>query len=994
MKRLEENKARTRDEMICPNPDCLHNGLEAASIASEWSGDTAMIRGTKCPNPDCKYNNKVPEKEIKRQYVPRPLHKKILSSIKPNKLTVSQFIPIIFILLTIIFVGPLAAGINPIQLGLDAISVEKNVSGQAIGPDGEPLQNVDVYINDSSKLTKTNDNGQFTLKNVSGGEHELVVEPENESLGKRSVYVDISENNVSVEDVNGEQIQNNDGFTVQAYKLGQYSDKKTLNDNYTDEFIVGHQQNYEGYEIEIDVPSETQSYSEPINGKRTGIDITGDPVDEGKLEINFEGEQPQRNKTIQHTNQESKFVVNGNRKPSSVTISDIDFEASQQSEEISSNTDSETTISVNNNPRSKLKFTPTTTKATSKRTVAGTNLNPSTPVVFFTEENERFSTLTINGETTLNKTSIQRTTSDSQLTHRLNGNAGVENVSITVNSLVENTSETYSNSISSSSDETEKRKTQEVYTSNKKATITLKTNVTKETNPNGVTGGYYINNNFIEANNTTEINVGEGDEIGVWVQTEAEEISHSYTHDGEFTVERTEISRDKVEPGESIGVRASVRNPTGETRTETIRLFKDGEEVETEQVRLGPSEEELITVGRTTLETEKVYQINVNNGSAKQVQVGDAAENTARGTVTGEVTVRTDETSSVRLQFDDKTCSLESGESCSLNPTSQLISSEVTYRNADELTYTIDYTSVNNTKGVIIMNDSRQIVYNDKDVKISQNDSLELENVGENSNNLYVRTYQGKGEVTTELKKEGILENATISVNGETVYNDNITVDEIVELQNIDRGETYTVSINANNEYSGTLTWNETTESRPDSVIVNENKACETKIEECDITSETTLGTNTIDFTGFTGSLEYSVTYKEIYFSENATITTPDGQSRNVLNTDRNIDWNATTTIGLSKNTNEIIIEPNEKNTSVSGKLTYESTAPAADEVIIMLNGEEYETISTERDGTKTLTIEGGDLQKGQNTVKVVGDKEGVYTVQISRDVDYYNTSE
>jgi len=993
MKRLEENEARTRDGMICPNPNCLHNGLEASSIASEWSGDTAIIRGTKCPNPDCKYNNKVPEKEIKRQYVPLPLHKKILSSIKPKELSIVQFIPITFILLTIILVGLLAVGINPIQLGLNAVSVEENVSGQAVGPDGEPLQNIDVFINGSSKLTKTDDNGQFKLENVSSGRHELVVEPENESLGRRSVYVNIEENNVSVEDVNEEQIRNNNGFTIQAYKLGRYSDKNTVNDEYTDEFIVAHQQNYEGYEIKIDAPSETQSYSETINGTRTGIDVTGDPTEEGKLEINFEGERTSRNKTIQHNSRESGFVIDGNQKPTSVTITDVDFEASQKSEEISSNTESETTVSINENPRSKLEFTPTNTEATTTRKITGRNLNPSTPTTFFAGENETFSTISINGETTLTRKSVQRTTSDSQITRKLDGNAGVEEVSITVDSLVKNTSETYSGSISSSSSETQERKTQEVYTSDKQAKITLKTEIERETNPNGVNGGYYINNNFIELDGTKELNVQEGDEIGVWVQTEAEEINHSYKHDGDFTIERTELSRDQVEPGESIGVRALVQNPTSETQTETIRLFKDGEEVETEQVRLGPNEEELVTVGRTTLETEKVYQININNGSAKQVQVGDASENTARGTVTGEVTVQTDDTSSVRLQFDDKTCSLQRGESCSLNPTSQLVSPEITYRNADELTYTVDYTSINNTKGVVIMNESREIVYDNKDIKISQNDSLKLENVGTNSTNLYVRTYRGEGEVTTGLKKEGVLENATISVNNEIVYSDNITVDELVELQEISRGETYTISINADNEYSGTLTWNETTENRPDSVVINGNRVCETEIEDCNITSQTTLGTNTVDFTGFTGSLTYSVNYEEVYLSENATITTPDGQSESVFNTNRKIDWNATTSIGLTKDTSEIIIEPDEKNTSVSGKLTYNATAPAADEVTIMLNGEEYNTISTERDETKTITVNRGDLRKGQNTVKTVGDGNGIYTVQISRNVDY-ETSE
>jgi len=987
MKRLGENEAKTREEMICPNSDCLNEGLEAASIASEWSGDIAIIRGTRCPNPDCKYHKKVPEKEIKRQYVPQPLHKKIIKYLKPKEITPPQVLPLAFIVLAVGVVALLAVGLNPVQLGINAFSVEKNVSGQVTGPDGTPIQDADVFINDSSKLAKTDNNGEYLLTNVSGGRHEVVIEPQNKSLGKQSIFIDVSEDNVQTYDVTGENISNQGTATVQLYKIETYSDEETLNRNYTDSFVVAHEQNHQDYNISIDIPSETQSYTEQIQGKRTGVNINGEPNGNGNVQIQFNGTEQTQSKTIQHTSQQSEFTINGNKKPEQIQITDITFEAEEETQSISSNTNSET-VSPNNEPQSNLLFTPTQTEATAERTVIYNDITLSNPTIVSKNDNEQFSSVKVYGETNTTQRTIQRTTSETQLSHQLTANKEIQQASITVNNIIQNSSQSYSDSISASSDETEKRKTKEIYTATTNTTITISTNITDKTNPDGVTGGYYKNDNFVKSNGTTEVSVNKSDNVGVWIQTESENINHTYQHDGSFRVEKTELSRKQVEPGESVGVRAEIRNPTDEAKTETIRLFKDSNEVETETVKLGPQSTELVTIGRTTLETEKVYQINVNNGSPKYVQVGGATENRAKGTVTGTVTVQTESESAVTFDFENTNCELKSGETCRINTSSQFISSDISYRNADEVTYTIEYTAVNNTKGVVIMDNVGRIIYSNKDILLSENNPLILENIETESDKLFIQSYNGNGSISTDIKQEGVLENATVTVNGETVYNDNITVEESINLGEISQDKSYTVTVEADNEYKGTLLWNETIENKPDSLEINNNPTCRESIENCDITAQSELGTNEVQFRNFTGSLTYSVKYNEKYISKKATVRTSTSEKKEVFNTDQTVNWSTTTTVPLQQNTSEIIIEANE-NTSISGQLNYTSTAPTANEVTVYLNGEPYETISTERTETKFTSIESTDLQKGKNTVTVVGDRNGIYTVGVTRNTDY-----
>ena len=986
MKRLGENEAKTREEMICPNSDCLNEGLEAASIASEWSGDTAIIRGTRCPNSDCKYHKKVPEKEIERQYVPQPLHKKLVKYFKPNEITPPQVLPLAFIVLAIGVVALLAVGINPVQLGINAFSVEKNVSGQVTGPDGTPIQDADVFINDSSQLAKTDNNGEYLLTNVSSGRHEVVIEPKNKSIGKQSVFIDVSKDSVQTYDVTGETISSQGTATVQLYKIDTYSDEKTLNRNYTDSFIVAHEQNHQGYNISIDVPSKTQSYTEQIQGKRTGVNINGEPNGNGNVQIQFTGTEQTQQKTIEHTRQ-SEFIINGNKKPEQIQITDITFEAEENKKRISSTANSET-VSPSNEPQSDLLFTPTQTEATAERTVTYDSINLSTPTIIQKNENEQFSSVKVYGETKTTRKTIQETTSEPQLSHQLTANKDVQQASITINNIIQNSSQSYTDSISASSDETEQRKTKEIYTASKDTTITISTNITNKANPDGVTGGYYKNENFVQSNGTTEISVNKNDEVGVWIRTTSENINHTYQHDGSFTVETTELSRKQVEPGESVGVRAEIRNPTDETKTERIRLFKDSNEVETEVVKLGPKSTEVVTIGRTTLETEKVYQINVNNGSPKYVQVGDATENKAKGTISGTFTVQTESESAVKFDFENTNCELQSGETCMINTSSQFIASDISYKNADKVTYTIEYTAVNNTQGVVIIDNVGQTVYSNKDILLSENNPLILEDIETDSDKLFIKSYNGDGSISTDIKQEEVLENATITVNGETAYDDNITVEDSITLGEINQNESYTVTVEADNEYKGTLLWNEITENKPDSLEINDNTTCRDSIKDCDITAQSEIGTNEVQFRNFTGSLTYSVRYNEKYLTKKATVRTPTSEKNEVFNTEQKINWNTTTTVPLTQDTSEIIIEANE-NTSISGQLNYTSTAPTANEVTVYLNGEPYKTINTERTETKFTSIESADLEKGENTVTIVGDRNGIYTVEVTRNTDY-----
>jgi len=1019
----------SRDEMICP--DCYTEGLEEhKAFSNDYSGKAEILKATKCPNPSCRFNSGFPSEIIEEQYKDRSIIEKGVGVVTGGEdgINIGSVIINGIILVGVIVMLASFLGVDFVSFFNDGGSAE--VQGQIYTLEGEPASGVTVQLDNYSSYNATTDgDGVFVIEDVPYGNYSVVAEPPDDSeAGFVEQPVSVSSSGVSLATTGSIAAQYNNSTSslqMQFVSVQPSTREQTIsNKNQLDISLVSPRNLGSGMNVTVIPLDDTQaSGSSDIGMEESTVVVPEGDVIQSQVEVTGEVSTESFNNSYTYTGNEKNIQVYGNLQPESFAV-ELEGNASIPSYTKSStvgggdimNVDVSGDQSVGN-----VSVTLSGLQNTSPNTQSGvyTGANPD-DISIDSESAPSTATVTLTGDISTRSVEDSGTVGNGDLTYDFQGNIPAKDIEFTFTGGEPLNGTIDENRISATG---ESGTTNEQYTLIRNAndtTYQLELGHTVSRSSSLVRAGYSINGNETEISpgeQTIEIDTEEGDTVVIWVEARQENVPTSdYTHGGQFEVESSEVSQSEIQPGGSVGVRATIRNPSSSARTENIRVFKDGNVVSSERISISGGSTKEVVFDRLSFSSEGVHSIEISDGNPMYVEVGEASLDYGSGSIygklsslnaSGQISMDTtgDDSYDCQVSADGGSCTIDSA------PDGEQ-SFAIRQDDVQNTGFNITYMAQNGAENITVD------INGDGENEISHAGVLQKDETISESVTLSSGTYEvdfdveNGGAVPYELvwTEAGSVNQPQVQLNGETVINEGSTFkgSRTYTIDSLPGGEN-TFQFNSQNgePYNAEIEWSEQSDETVPQLLIDDTLVCErsdfNEERRCTIsTANVDAGQVAFTFEGGSDEFEFSVqqTARAVPIRIEAMIndrSTEILQEEAISQTSEGA-WTAEKTIGndVESGNNTAVLSTQQVNgmdVSASGTVSYTYDIAQADTPQIMLEtwrGTSRFNISDSAldangylDSETTVTIPNDTVASGKNSITVQSENNGGVTVRV-----------
>lgn len=1012
----------SRDEMICPA--CHTEGLEEhEAFSDDYSGKAEILKATRCPNPDCKYYQGFPPEVLTDQYHDPSLLKKIASSENSGGPNLGSIIIYGIVIIGIIFMGASAMGVDIASM-IGGDSGQSNINGYVVGPDGEPVEGATVELDGAEITTTTNENGTFILENVSHGQHTVVARPESGT--------GVVEQGIVLSDEGLEAFQGTTMFTtintsseqlgLQLVNVKETKSTRMLSSGQNITYSFASPKNLgDGLQVTLMPINTSENYAtQDVSMGNSTVNVPEGAVLSGNISVTGTVSTSEFENSYTYRGEPQDVRVYGNLEPQEVVV-DLSDEAGTPTYTKEENVSDGETVTVDvsgDGTVGGVEVVLSGGQSSAPNTQEGTYTGENPSVAIDAESAPSTVDVTLTGQVSQSSQSTAGTITGNTLAVDFAGNIPATNATITftggepVNSTVSN------QSVEASGDGGTTTK-QRVLTDNaREGTYELQLDHTILQNSSLVRAGYNIDgvrHEISAGDETVEINATGGETIAIWIEAQQEEMSTAdYTHSGQFEVKNVELQKKQMEPGQDTGVRATFSNPSSSSRTETVRLFKDGDQIQSKRVTIGANGEQTITFNRVSFSSEGIHSIEVNDADPVKIQVGDAELAYGSGRIQGKL-VETGDGGEILFDTtgdDSFDCQVSAdGGTCDIGQVpSGTQSFDMTQRGVKNTSYSISYTSRTGAQGITVD------IGNDGTDDITHPGVLEDGETVTGSVTLEAGTHEidfnveNGGELPYELQwtEAGVVNQPTVSVNGETVINEDESFkgERSYEINNLPNGEnTFTFQSGSGNAYIAEIIWSEqSSETTPRLVIDGETACSKDEFAGGSCTVPTNLldsGSNTFAFEG--GASEFSYTVTQTARATPSRITaTINGQEMTLtrdeaVSTSSSGSWTAEQRVtNVQSGENTVVLSTSQVNgmeTSATGEVGFAYEASQArNPSIVVYNGTAENIVEVSADSldsegylqtNATATIPARVFTHSENNITVRSANNGTVRIAI-----------
>lgn len=1000
MKNPSDIEAEEREDMICPI--CFQNSLEQDNRHKDYEDkQSKLIHATRCGNPDCDKGLLEP-KEVQKQYSPPTLYEKITRDISLQEMVLLGGL-IAFLIFAVVGGFPFGSGSN--GTGTDDGSP---ISGSEVQLTGEIITKEDfsdIEVAVGSEETTLNSNGRFTVVQEPG-EYTVSVDGDSE-YAIDTIPIEIKEDgSVSV---NSNRLYSDSDYTV--------TENETLvvqrNQNYTTkydqivqdttyEYPLNSLDNTDNVSITLE-PILSDSPSHSVDLSQTNKVSVPQNTNSQSLSITSDVKSTERSLTKTYNGEDSQeFNIGGNIDPKEVEI-DISREGGEPVEKRDLYFDSSSSgsnFNVISQNASEFRMNLQSVGRSNISTYDGSSDGLLRQSIEPNENN--IAEVEITGSRTEESETIQGVVNDREVRVDYKGSQPPSDAEITFTdgSIVEDRIDGELLQGDASEGFVSQSTTLIESANASRYRIDFNTNVSQ--NPELTTVGYRINGERFTVDpdrDSVQLDVNSGDTVETFVEASQEELpGGDFSGKDDIKIERVDVQKDSLEPGDSTGVRYFVTNPTNRDIRYTAYLYKNGSKVDekTSLIPSGAFEYAVSFDSRLTFDTEGISSVAVNQHPPIGVSVGDTSiDYGVISSQTEAFEIRESADISVDTNNDGTNdCETSIGGSCSLSPDSLSTTVPISLENVSDVEYQISYTSVSTPTNLFIDTDDDDNSEFEYFGPITEDEpvtaQLELSKV---SDELVVRTGNNrKFNYDISVFERQTAEDPIIYTNGvEQKTISSFTESTSVELADLPSNE-YTMRIETSNNapIEGTISWRNPGETSYPATILNGERVCESK--SCSITALEN-GTNTISFEDWKQlSFDYTLTYKERQIADSVDIVVNGKTQKTILNTGNIVQddvWNTETSVNfIPPGTNTVQLEADGSNISGQLNMTFDRKDVENPKVILSnSNVEEPIEYTVDEDAVSngvlteptSITIDKENLSTGVNTIEFTSTNEGIY---------------
>lgn len=884
MKDPTKIQTTSRDEMICPA--CYEEGLEEhKAFSGDYSGKAEILKATRCPNEDCRFHSGYPPEVLEKQYHDKSTVTKLLDKVggSGDGLNVGSLILNGLIILGVLVMAASFLGVD--IMGFLGGGGEGDIQGQVFGVNGEPVEGVTVKVDNASYNATTNESGVFVLENVSYGEYSVVAyPPNNSSIGIVEQPVSVSDSGVMMANNGSEasqMINNNTTLGLQFVSVESSTTKQTISSGQQLQFSLISPKNLGNNMTVTVIPLQnTENTGEASVGMNENtVTVPEGTVKQSELEVVGEVNTETFSGDYTYTGSSQSVQVYGNLEPSEFVV---ELQSGAGTPTYTERADvgggGIMTINVSGEQTvGPVEITLSGGQSTAPNTQEGVYSGSNPSISIDAESAPSTATVTLTGDVDKQSESDSGQLSGSTFSHNFQGNIPADTVEISFTGGEPLDSTVDERTISASGESGTEVEQYTLIRDASNTTYRLDLNHSVDQNSNLVRAGYAVNGQRTEISTgqkTVEINASAGDTIVIWVEGQQEDIATSdYTHSGQFEVVSSEVSETKIQSGDDVGVRAEIRNSGSNTKTETIRIFRDGQQVQSDSITLNGGESKTVVFDRVSFNSEGIHTIEVSDDNPIQIEVGQASLDYGVGSIHGKLT-RLGATGDVMMDTTGDgsyDCQVSAdGGSCTLGTVaSGQQSFDIRQDGVQNTGYSLTYDARTGASGVTVDID------NDGTDEISHSGVLEQGETVEERVTLDAGTYEvdfnvengGDVPYTLEWTEAGVVNQPTVTVNGETVIDEDESFkgERTYEINGLPGGEnTFRFSSSSGEQYVAEITWSEQSEETIPRLLIDGDVACEKADfigdSKCTVpTSMVESGQVEFKFEGGANQFEYSV---------------------------------------------------------------------------------------------------------------------------------------
>lgn len=1020
----------SRDEMICPA--CYTEGLEEhKAFSGDYSGKAEILKATRCPNEDCRYHTGFPQEELAPQYHDKSKLTKIMESVGGGGDGGLNYGKLIINGMLVLGVLVMAASF----LGVDIMGFfgggggEGDIYGQVYGLDGEPAAGVTVELDNTSYNATTNESGAFVIENVSYGEYSVVASPPNDSdAGFVEQPVTVSDEGTTLANngsVAAQMTNNNSTLALQFVSVERGTREQTISGGQQLSVSLISPRNLgEGMNVTVIPLQDTKNTgSSSVGMSESTVQVPKGTVNSAELEVVGEVTTESFDGSYTYTGSSQDVQVYGNLEPSSFAVQLEEGAGTPTFTERAEVGGGEgMTIDVSGERTvGPVSVTLSGGQSTAPNTQDGVYSGGTNPSISIDAESApSTTTVRLTGDVEVQSASDSGTISGSTFSHDFQGNIPAQNAEISFTGGEPVDSAVDENEIQASGEGGTETEQYTLIRDADNTTYRLELDHSVDQNSGLVRAGYTVNGERTEiatGQETVDINASAGDTIVIWVEAQQEEVPESdYTHSGEFEITSSEVSETKIQPGDDVGVRATIRNPSSSRLTETIRVFRDGEQVQSQRVTLNGGEEETITFDRVSFNSEGIHTVEVSDDTPIQVEVGQASLDYGAGSIYGKLTRLGDAGEIMMDTTGDGSydCQVSAnGGSCTLGkvPSGQQ-SFDIRQEGVQNTGYSLSYDARNGASGISVDIDNDGTDEIDHPGVLGDGETVEERVTLDAGTHEIDFNVQNGGELpyVLEWTEAGVVDQPTVTVNGETVIDEDESFkgERTYEIDELPGGEnTFRFSSASGDKYIAEITWSEQSDETIPRLLIDGQVACEKADfrgdSTCSVpTSMVDSGQVEFEFEGGAERFEYSV-QQEARAVPTQVQANVNGQSVQIVqseavSTTSDGEWTArrgvSNAVSTGNNTVQLSTQQvNGMSVEASGTLSYTYEINQARNPQLVLNnrnGEQRFNVSDSSlnangylQSETQVVIPSSAFVSGDNSLTVVSDNDGGVTVQV-----------